>query len=340
MRQVRFHHLLGSTLVAVAVLAGLNLAIARSAPHLPAQQLLARIDRTAANARFVFLGDSQMEADADPIAFSAGCARPKDYRPSINVGLGYTKASEHCLVLEHLLRRAPAADTVFYGFYDDLMTEPVPNRFRDIGGNRALAFQFPERAAELLFPQDAFSQWRFRLTACVPMVAERLALWARVERLRRFLGAIGLPAVAVSRFGRAADFRAIEPANDVAWEKRLRALPPFNSAVGEIARVCAAKKLKFYLLAMPVPSAHRTRFYARSAWAAYREHINNLTQAQGGRFLDASDWIPDEHFSDPLHAGTTGARIFSMRLAEEICPPESGARTHPVDGYVRLETSR
>ncbi len=329
MRNLRPIHLCAASLVAAVVLIGLNVVVARAARRLAPQQLLQRIDATASNARFVFLGDSQMEADADPVSFSAGCARPKDWRPSINVGLGGTKASEHCLILEHLLTHAPAADTVFYGFYDNLVTEPVPARFQDLGGNRAIAFAFPERAAELICGNDTSRRWIFRTVARVPMIAQRVGIWDRVERARRILAAIGLPPVAESRFGRVADFKAIEPLAPSLFEAELdtavREQRPLNFPTHEILRVCGARSVKLHLIAMPVPGGHRSKFYSTAAWAAYREHVSSLVRASGGGFIDASDWLNDEHFEDPLHATVTGARIFSARLAQEVCKTADAA---------------
>lgn len=329
MRNLRPIDLCAASLVAAVVLIGFNAAVARAARRLAPQQLLQRIDATASNARFVFLGDSQMEADADPVSFSAGCARPKDWRPSINVGLGGTKASEHCLILEHLLTHAPAADTVFYGFYDNLVTEPVPARFQDLGGNRALAFAFPERAAELLCGNDPIRRWTFRTVARVPMIAQRVGIWDRVERARRILAAIGLPPVAESRFGRIADFNAIEPPAPSVFEAELdaalREQRPLNFSTQEILRVCGARRVKLHLIAMPVPGGHRSKFYSMAAWAAYREHVSSLVRAGGGGFIDASDWLNDEHFEDPLHATVTGARLFSARLAQEVCQTADAA---------------
>lgn len=323
MPKLRATHLFGSAMVTVTLLAGLNFALGRAASRLPPQQLLRRIDATAGDARFIFVGDSQIEADADPVAFSSGCARPKDWGPSINVGLGATKACDHCLIVEYLLARAPRADTVFYGFYDELVTQPVPARFQDLGGNRALAFVFPRRAAELLYPDDRIRGWLLRGAAKLPMVAERVGIWAKVERLRRRVAAVGLPPVAENRFGRVSDFAAIEPAEPAAFERSLTTTVhegrPFSYPTRELMRLCAERNLKFYLIAMPVQASHRARFYTSTAWSAYRAYVRQTTELAGGRFVDAADWVADDAFEDLLHTNPTGARIFSTRLAQEIC---------------------
>lgn len=281
-----------------------------------------------------------MEAAADPVAFSAACREALDWSPSMNAGLGGSKVSEHCLVLEHLLESAPSLRAVFYGFYDDLPTAPVPSELRELGGNRALVFLYPKRAAELLYPSDAFARWRLQLVARVPVVAERLAIWVKVERVRRRLAAIGLTSEENNPFGRAADFAAVEPADVPSFELALSVAAnerrPFNFPLQQIMQQCRQRGVKFYFIAMPVPSRHRNLFYANSAWRDYREHVRSLTADGGGTFIDSSDWVPDENFYDPLHADAKGAAIFSRRLADELCsqsavPPKvEPARSGPL----------
>ncbi len=310
-------------LVCGAMVLALNAAVGLAARKLPPQQLLARIDRTAGDVKTIFLGDSQMEAGADPLAFTEACAESGQHQPAINAGLGATKGSEHCLLLEHLLGKAPAAETVFYGFYDNLLTEPVPSAWHDLGGNRALSFIFAERSAQLLFPDDRLRQWGLRVAARIPMIAERLGIWARVERTRRRLAAIGLPPAEASRFGRAADFATAEPTDIPAFEANVLSAAveqrPFNSSFAEIVQRSRERALKFHLVKMPVPLRHRERFYASEAWARYQAYVSGAITAAGGQFLDASDWVPDQHFADPLHVDAEGAKIFSARLAREVC---------------------
>lgn len=323
MSKLRPRNFVVASLVCVAVVFAFNVAAGISAKKLPPQQLLARIDRTAAGVKTIFLGDSQVEAGADPAAFTEACAQSGQHQPAINVGLGATKGSEHCVLLEHLLGKAPHAESVFYGFYDNLLTESVPSAWHELGGNRALGFIFAERSAQLLFPDDRLRQSALRVAAHVPMIAERLAIWARVERTRRRLAAIGLPPEEASRFGRAADFAAAEPTDIPAFESNLLSVAveqrPFNSSFAQIVERSSERGLKFHLVLMPVPLKHRERFYSSDAWARYRAYVSAAIIAGGGRFVDAADWVADQHFADPLHVDAEGARIFSARLARETC---------------------
>ncbi|MEY2505021.1 MAG: hypothetical protein QOG27_1301 [Verrucomicrobiota bacterium] len=309
-----------TTLIALLVVVAFNILVARFGPNLPPQQLLRRIQEGAPSAQTVFLGDSQMEDAADPVAFAKGCNQA---RTAFNAGLGGTYASEHCLILECLVPLAPSADSVVYGFFDTLLTEPVPAKWRDLVGNRALAYHFPGRTSALLAPGEALTAFRIQVSATVPMIRERMAIWAKVERARRRFSRVGLPPEETGRFGRARDFTALEPADANVFETGLRKAVeekrPFNRSVQEIIRTATARGLKFYLIQMPVPAGHRERFYATPSWQYYQLHIRHLLEPAGGRFIDASDWIEDGKFRDPLHVTAAGAEAFSTRLAREIC---------------------
>jgi hypothetical protein len=161
------------------------------------------------------------------------------------------------------------------------------------------------------------------------MVRERVALWAKVERVRREISRVGLPPEKASPFGRALDFLAYEPRNPDAFIASLNAAlgadQPLDPSIREIMKTCAANHLKFNLVAMPVPKDHRQRFYASASWQTYRRHVQDLVEASQGRLIDTSDWISDAEFEDVLHLNAAGARIFSVRLAREICVRPGGA---------------
>jgi hypothetical protein len=324
MGRVSRSQLFVSGAIAFLMLIVLNVVVVIQSRKLPAQQLLQHIANTAASVKDIMVGDSQMQDDMNPVAFTETCRGSGAERPAINLGLGGTKASEHCVLLEHVLARAPAAESVFYGFYDDLLTTPVPNRWQDLGGNRSFSFIFAERAAQLLFPENASARLRLRVLAKIPIYAERLGIWTRVERARRVLGEIGLPAAAASHFGRAADFAAAVPSDLPAFEASLFAAAregrAFNRSVEELFARARDRRLAIHLIVMPVPQSHRSRFYETEAWRAYRNHVTTRAAAQyGAAFIDAADWLPDEYFIDPLHLGAEGAKIFSRKLATVAC---------------------
>jgi hypothetical protein len=330
-----------AALTAVLVVVVFNFVVEHFSANLPPQVLLKRIRENAPSAQTIFLGNSQIASDVDPAAFSRACS----YAPvSLNLGMGFTYASEHCLVLEYLLPYARSADTIIYGFFDTLPTDSVPAGGRDLVGNRALAYLFPDRASALLAPGDRAALWRMRLVAHVPMIRERAAIWAKVERVRRRLSGLGLPPEDANRFGRAKDFTAFEPADRDTFEARLRSLvgnqQPLNDSVREIVRLSFARHLKFYLIEMPMPAIHRQRFYTTESWPAYQRHVQNLIESGHGHFIDASDWVADENFIDALHLNENGAALFSARLAREICQASRAADFNHESPRVDPTTSR
>jgi hypothetical protein len=318
-------HFFTAMMVAALLLVGFNFYVRRLASNLPPQQLLRYIQTNAPLAQWAFLGDSQMQAGADPKAFSNGCpAKPA----AINVALGATCASEHCLILEYLLPRAPAVETIVYGFHDNILTELVPGAWRDLVGNRAMVYLFPDRASALLTPGDQFKAWRMRWSASVPMIAERVAIWAKVERLRRQLSEAGLPVQTVNRFGRVKDFSTFEPRDAEVFESNLKTTVemerPLNLSVQQIVKTCASRNLKFCLVEMPIPALHRRRYYETGAWTSYREYLRKLVGRDSGIYIEASNWVSDEGFSDSVHLNTAGAALFSERLAQELCDRVAG----------------
>ena len=71
----------------------------------------------------------------------------------------------------------------------------------------------------------------------------------------------------------------------------------------------------FAFVEMPMPSAHRSRFYATPEWTTYENALRKQTNENGARFINAADWIGDDGFEDPLHLNPQGAAVFSRRLA-------------------------
>ena len=136
-------------------------------------------------------------------------------------------------------------------------------------------------------------------------------------RLRRRAGGQGLPEQRVNRFGRSNDFDELAPESvarfDQACETAIGA--GFNKPVSEILRQSSEAGAAVVVVLMPMHSTHLNSFYSLPSWSTYQEYIRNLTESQGGTFVDASRWIGDDSmFDDHLHLGSEGAAKFSDRL--------------------------
>jgi hypothetical protein len=150
------------------------------------------------------------------------------------------------------------------------------------------------------------------------MLVERLTLWSKVEKMRRRMEEIGLPHEKASEFGRAADFKAME--TGLAEFKEIcrgcvQQQLPLAPSVDQMVEITRARHAKFVFVEMPMQSDHRKTYYATAEWQAYEQHLRAISDAGGAMFINASDWLPDDHFADDLHADADGAVYFSKRLA-------------------------
>ncbi len=295
----------------LVALAGANVAVEVVTRNAPARQLLATM-QAAPPATDLFLGDSVTAAALDVPTFD----HSHPGRRGMNLALGATKPVEHLLVYQ---RAAPNdGAVVYYGFFDTTLTDPVGATFSSLTGNRAIVYELDLQTATDLYGTGPLEAWRMRLAAQLPLVVQRAALWAIVERLRRQLGSLGMPPQKTNRFGRAEDFSQLEAADAQEFSRdcarAAAANAPFNPAVSAIVELARARKQRVVFVLMPMPSRHRSIYYGTPGWATYQEHLRRLTRQAGADWLDASDWIGDSDFADNLHMSHRGAVIFSQRI--------------------------
>lgn len=306
---------LGQMAVLALGLVALNVLGSFYLRHDPSRTLIREISAAAPPVDDLFVGNSLMAAGLDLPAYQSAAGGG---RRAYNLALGGSGPVEHALLLRHASRLG--ARRVFYGFYDTQLTEPVPAGFAELAGNRALDHYLDrETAIRLLAPGDPWAAWRIRLVSRLPLVMDRQTLWARVERLRRTLGGIGMgPAAETNRFGRAADFSLLEAQHDGDFARECREAAdghaPFNRPVADMIAFARTNGMRFVIVEMPMRGAHRSRFYARPEWTAYIKELHERARAAGADFLDASEWIADDGFGDALHLGEKGAAEFSRRL--------------------------
>lgn len=300
-------------IVWAGALALLNVAIARlTANSLPRQVLRAIAE--SAKVTDLFVGNSVMVAALDRAAFEA--ARPGTR--ALNVAVGSTSPVEHDLFVHRALRLAP--QRVYYAFFDSQLTRPVPSRWKDLSGTRAMVYYVDRERAIRLMGRDGPPAWQLRLTSWLPMVVERATLWAAVERVRRKLAAFGAPPQAVGRFGRTADFAGLEDDPDVFRQYCADVVAhrtPLLMAVRDLFETVRDAHAELILIEAPMTSRHRRRFYDTPEWEAYRTYVRSESERFGGRFVDASDWMADAAFEDAVHLSAAGAATFTTRLTKE-----------------------
>jgi hypothetical protein len=320
MKTQRFLLALG---VSLGVLLAFNAVIANVAAHSKRQQALAALAHPPVGTPVVFLGNSLMAAGGDPNAFrSIWCAQPAA-APSLNLALSATSPVEHYLIWKTALAHDLRPKWLIYGFFDDQLNATARGDWSDLVGNRALSYYFPSEAAKLYAPGSSLKRWQLKLTAQVPMLSERSSPWSTVERWRRQLESIGLPAKKTNRFGRVDDFGPRSAAEIASFDRRCREITEskvgFSAPVRQIIELAHDHQIRVLFVEMPMPRPHRESFYCLPVWPRLRNHVRQLAGEAGVTYLNASDWvIDDSQFADALHLNPAGARVFSARLAREL----------------------
>jgi hypothetical protein len=308
-------------LLAIALMAALNVVIARLAVNAVPRQLLRAI-QSSPPVTTVLAGNSLVEAGIDAAAY----AQASGDGPAINIGMGSSSPIEHDLLLHRAMALRPRR--VVYGFFDAQLTAPPGVAWSDLFGNRAAAFYIdPDVAERLIAPDSRWQRFQFRALGHLPMFVERAAIWAGVERWRRRLREIGVPPEPVGRFGRIADFAELEALTPEAFRlacaQAVASRTPLTGAIADLLDETRQRHAATFVVEMPQTSRHRARYYETPEWAAYREYVAGEIRRAGANYLKASDWMPDEAFEDGMHLSPAGARDFAVRLA---APPPPAAR--------------
>ena len=309
--------------VAVAILIGYNAVIRITSRTSQRQQMLAQLQRIPVTTQCVFLGNSLMAAGGDVDAFAAGWPPAATSMQAVNLALGGSSPVEHYLILRRAYENGLRTKYLIYGFFDDQLNVETKGDWSDLVGNRAFAYYFPERAADMYAPGSTWKAWELSLTQKVPMLAERSSLWTQVELLRRKMGQAGMPKEKTNRFGRVADFGALESKDRESFNRRCATVVDkqvgLSRPVQEIFRLAREHGTKVILVEMPMPSKHRDLFYSSPVWPRMRSHLQALAVKEHVTYLTASDWIrDDDKFEDATHLNPDGAKLFSTQLAGAI----------------------
>ena len=315
--------------VALGVIVAFNIFIALKVDSVP--KMMMRQMRAMPKLDILFLGNSVMADSLDPHAFLAAWP-PSQPTPSIyNAGLAQSSGVEHYLLARQAYLHHASIPCLVYGFYDLELTERPAYSWTKLTGNRAMAYSPADAtlAASLYAPGSTLEKWRFNLIGAIPMLREHSQLWKFVELFRRQLGGIGRPPEKTTRHGRAADItKYIFPDMDrfsSDCEFAAQHSAPFIPPVQELLKLAQKDKTRVFIVEMPMISDHRDRIYATTAWQNYRAYLQQRCQEAGVTYINASDWVPnDADFMDNLHLSSTGADLFSAKMAQYLSASWSG----------------
>lgn len=315
---IKRREFIGALVVCIAVLAAANVIVQRLTAHTVSRRILADA-QMAPTAQVIALGNSLMRSGFSAEAFAApGAAKAV----AVNLAMGASTPPEQLLLLRAGLRANHDARLLLYGFYDFQLTDPVSFANADIIGNHDILYYQEAEFARRFYEMSRYETVAFEITRRVAMLAERGAVWGKVELLRRAMGQQGMPAEARNQFGRAADFTLLESKSREEFERHCLAAAraPLNVPVAEIIREAQEKGARVVFILMPLPPRHLQTFYETAGWAEYEMHLRSLLAEKNVVYVDASHWIADAgKFGDALHLGDGGAAEFSRRLGA-LCP--------------------
>ena len=315
-------HFFASLAVALGVIAAFNVFLALKVDSVP--KSIQRKMKSMPRIDILFLGNSLMQSGLDPEKFTAGWINPEKAPLAFNAGLGWSSPVEHYVLAHQSIEHHPEISCLIYGFRDFQLTSPEGYSWKELEGNRSMAYLMePSVSASLYAPGSAWEEWRFRLIGAVPALREHSQLWKYVELLRRDLQQIGMPKAKTNEFGRVADFQTVAETDLAQFQREgemaIARSAPFVPAIEKLIKMAREKKIRVIFVEMPVTAEHRGRYYATSSWQRYQAYLKNKMSASGVTYVAADDWVPETaDFSDGLHLNSRGADLFSRKMATTL----------------------
>ena len=274
----------------------------------------------AQNPDVLFVGNSLLDSRIDGAALNQGAANQgaasggQTFRP-LNAALGATDTNDQAFLALYALQQHPQLHMMVVGFFDYQLTEEDRVTPADLVGNHRVAFdsRIPVREVAAIDHFDTFQTGELLLLRVLPMASCRLHIWKYAERLRRWMGGLGIRPEATEIMGRPRSYYVTEP-------QRFREDPShFGSSYESVFRQAAAARMHVVLVLMPMSPLHRQVYYTRQTWQEYLPKLQSLAQQRGFTFVDASTWIPDAtQFDDAIHMNRPAATAFSFRIGAEL----------------------
>jgi hypothetical protein len=304
-------------LVCAAVLACANAVVGSLTQHSVSRRILADAKSAGSSTQTIALGNSLVRSGFNSDEFAAAQQSAGVQNVVLNMAMGASTPAEHLLLLRAALRADDRAQLLLYGFYDFQLTDPVSFTFSDMIGNHDLLYYDEPEFARRYYSMSRYDTAGFEIVRHFPLLAERGAVWAKVERLRRAISQQGMPSQATNQFGRVADFTLLEASSQDEFVKHCEqaSQEQLNPPVLEMIRETQERQLRVVFVLMPLPPRHVQTFYDTRGWEEYQRHLHELLAKQNVALVDASRWFPDAaQFGDALHLNEEGAREFSQRL--------------------------
>jgi len=96
---------------------------------------------------------------------------------------------------------------------------------------------------------------------------------------------------------------------------------PQLQAFNTLLEICRENRIPIALVIMPEGTVFRS-YYAPQLRQDLQALVLRLAQDRHVSLHDASDWVPDQDFSDSHHVLPSGATVFTRHLMQEVIEPE------------------
>lgn len=195
--------------IAVVIVVAADLLTQRLALNSVPRQVMRTIVQAPASIDVLGIGNSLIAAGFDPITVEQ--ISTKSGRPcvAVNAGLGASGVIEH-LILMRLAFRHHAVKTVIYGFFDQQLSSDVIEKNSELIGNHSMLY-YQEPQLTLQYAHfDMLERLSFQVYRQSALLRERSSIWAKIEKLRRAMGSVGMPPRESNQFGRKDDFSLLE----------------------------------------------------------------------------------------------------------------------------------
>jgi hypothetical protein len=314
--------ILHAIVIAVGLLVTADLLTQRMALNSAPRQAIRAVANAPATIDVLAIGNSLIYSGFDPAEVEQVFMKSGRHCVAVNGGLGASGVIEH-LALTRLALRDHAVNTVIYGFFDQQLSADVVEQNSDLVGNHCMLY-YQEPQLTLQYARfDTLNRLSFQVYRRSALLRERGAIWAKVEKLRRAMGSVGMPSQETNRFGRKTDFSLLE-ANDaqsfaLACQSVIRSGDFLSAPVRALLEHAQKHGVKVIVVEMPMHPLHLKRFYSQPIWETFRADMKMAVQSAGAAYLNASAWIPDSDlFEDHLHLSKAGASQFSQLLAQHL----------------------
>lgn len=315
-------------IVALFILIAAELLTERRAARFVPRQVMQTIAEAPSTVDVLGIGNSLIAAGFDPVAIEQTFQSAGRRCAAVNGGLGASGVIEHLLLTRFALRHHEVKSLI-YGFYDGQLSAGVEIRNSDLIGNRSLLYDLEPQLTVEYARFSMLDRLSFDMCRSSSLLRERGSIWAKVERLRRAMGSLGMPAQETDQFGRKADFALLEAKDTQTFvlgcQRVIRSGEMLSAPVRALLEQAHARGVQVFVVEMPMYPSHVKQFYAQPIWEAVRARTRLAVEGEGAVYVNASGWVPDAGlFADHLHLSKEGAHRFSQELAQFLIQQPGG----------------